>query len=180
MTPDHTPPTPTPSPTMCVRHPDVETALACGRCETPICPRCLVYTPGGTRCPSCAAIGRPKMYILGPLDYARGIATALVAGVALGFAGALLFRPTPAIGLFTLLFALLGGYGAGIAAAEALNLTMGRKRGREVQAIAAATIVIAVVARFVLAGAPIQFALRDISGLLMAVIGISVASGRLR
>ena len=177
MTADRPPPKP---PTMCARHPDVETVLACGRCETPICPRCLVYAPGGTRCPTCAAIGRPAMYILGPLDYARGGVTAIVVGAALGFVGAVLIRPTPAFGLFTLLFAMLGGYGAGVAAAEALNLTMGRKRGREVQWIAAATIVIAVVARFVLAGAPIQFALRDISGLMMAVVGISVASSRLR
>ena len=172
--------TPSAAPTMCARHPDVETGLACGRCGTPICPRCLVYTPAGTRCPTCASIGRPKMYVLAPLDYARGIATALLVGPALGFVGALLFRPTPAIGLFSMLFAVLGGYGAGVAAAEALNVTMGRKRGREVQLIAGATVVLAVVARFILAGAPVEFVVRDILGPLMAVIGISVASSRLR
>ncbi len=165
---------------MCARHPGVETALTCGRCDTPICPRCLVYTPGGTRCPTCAAIGRPKMYILAPLDYVRGVATALVVGSALGFVGALLFRPTASIGLFSLLFAMLGGYGAGVAAGEALNLTMGRKRGRSVQFIAAGTIAVAAVVRIVLVGAPIEFVLRDISGMLMMVVAVSVASSRLR
>ena len=33
----------------CATHPEVETGLSCGRCETLICPRCLVQTPVGTR-----------------------------------------------------------------------------------------------------------------------------------
>lgn len=181
MTFEHSPtPIPDGAPTMCARHPDVETGLACGRCGTPICPRCLVYTPAGTRCPTCAAIGRPKMYVLAPLDYARGVATAIVTGIALGFAGALIFRPTPAIGLFPLLFAILGGYGAGTVVAEALNLATGRKRGREMQIIAGATIVLAALARLVFAGAPWEMAVRDVSGLLMVVVAASIASSRLR
>jgi hypothetical protein len=40
--------------TFCSRHPKVETGLKCGRCGTPICPRCMVYTPVGIRCPDCA------------------------------------------------------------------------------------------------------------------------------
>ncbi|MSQ30801.1 MAG: hypothetical protein EXR64_02080 [Dehalococcoidia bacterium] len=165
---------------MCARHPDVETGLSCGRCGTPICPRCLVYTPAGTRCPTCARIGRPRMYILTPLDYARAVATALVVGVALGFAGAIVFRPTPAIGLLPLLFAFLSGTGAGTAIAEALNVTTGRKRGREMQFIAGGAVVLAAVARLGFAGAPWLMAVRDVSGLLMVVIAVSVASSRLR
>ena len=184
MTAERTPPPPPPEshtpPTMCARHPRVETALACGRCGTPICPRCLVYTPAGTRCPTCAAVGRPRMYVMGPLDYARGVATALVVGVALGFAGAMIFRPTPAIGLFPLLFAVIGGYGTGTAVAEALNLTTSRKRGREMQIIAGAAVILAAVTRLALVGAPWVMVVRDVSGLLMVVIAISVASSRLR
>ena len=41
----------------CARHPSVETTLRCGRCETPICPRCLVHTPVGARCPDCGQSG---------------------------------------------------------------------------------------------------------------------------
>lgn len=38
----------------CARHTKVVTRLRCGRCEAPICPRCTVYTPAGTRCRACA------------------------------------------------------------------------------------------------------------------------------
>jgi hypothetical protein len=39
---------------LCARHPKVETALSCGRCETPGCPKCLVHAEVGLRCPKCA------------------------------------------------------------------------------------------------------------------------------
>jgi hypothetical protein len=39
----------------CARHPQVETMLRCGRCDTPICPRCMVHSGVGIRCPDCAA-----------------------------------------------------------------------------------------------------------------------------
>ncbi|MDA0256830.1 MAG: rhomboid family intramembrane serine protease, partial [Chloroflexi bacterium] len=38
-------------PTVCERHPETETELRCQRCDTPICPRCMVQTPVGFRCP---------------------------------------------------------------------------------------------------------------------------------
>ena len=38
--------------TRCAEHPDVETGLRCGRCETPICPKCMIMTPVGARCES--------------------------------------------------------------------------------------------------------------------------------
>lgn len=40
----------------CPRHPSVPTRLRCSRCGTPICPRCMVETPVGFRCPSCAGL----------------------------------------------------------------------------------------------------------------------------
>jgi hypothetical protein len=38
----------------CAKHPKVVTRLRCGRCETPICPRCTVFSPAGTRCKACS------------------------------------------------------------------------------------------------------------------------------
>ena len=38
----------------CARHTKAVTRLRCGRCEAPICPRCTVHTPAGTRCRACA------------------------------------------------------------------------------------------------------------------------------
>lgn len=180
MTADTTSSAPSPAPTMCARHPDVETGLACGRCETPICPRCLVYTPAGTRCPVCANIGRPKMYTLGALDYAKAIVTALVVGVAIGFASALVFSPSPRVGLFSIGFAVAGGYAVGMAVAEALNLTTSRKRGREMQVFAAAAVVLVLLTRLVVSGVPIDYLVRDISGLMLVAVAVSVASNRLR
>ena len=38
----------------CTRHTKAVTRLRCGRCEAPICPKCTVYTPAGTRCRACS------------------------------------------------------------------------------------------------------------------------------
>ena len=45
----------------CARHPKTETLLRCGRCETPICPRCQIPTPVGMRCRTCARVKRFAM-----------------------------------------------------------------------------------------------------------------------
>ncbi len=38
----------------CAKHTKTITRLRCGRCEAPICPKCIVYTPAGTRCRLCS------------------------------------------------------------------------------------------------------------------------------
>lgn len=38
----------------CYRHPKRATLLSCGRCEKPICDRCVVIGPAGSRCQDCA------------------------------------------------------------------------------------------------------------------------------
>jgi hypothetical protein len=37
----------------CANHPKVETDLTCGRCEKPICTRCMVHMEVGIRCREC-------------------------------------------------------------------------------------------------------------------------------
>lgn len=39
----------------CAKHPKEETSLTCGRCETPICLRCVVHSDVGIRCRQCVA-----------------------------------------------------------------------------------------------------------------------------
>lgn len=65
----------------CGRHPKVVTRLRCGRCETPICPKCMVYTPAGARCRDCsrnkvaarpAGIAHEAGNFLGNLFYSCG------------------------------------------------------------------------------------------------------------
>ena len=38
----------------CAKHTKAITRLRCGRCEAPICPKCTVYSPAGTRCRPCS------------------------------------------------------------------------------------------------------------------------------
>ncbi|MBL8067549.1 MAG: zinc-ribbon domain-containing protein [Armatimonadetes bacterium] len=38
----------------CYRHPKEATNLSCGRCERPICTKCVILGPAGPRCPDCA------------------------------------------------------------------------------------------------------------------------------
>lgn len=38
----------------CAKHTKAVTRLRCGRCEAPICPKCAVYSPAGTRCRACS------------------------------------------------------------------------------------------------------------------------------
>src|ERR671934_474471 len=68
----------------CAAHPQVETYLRCGRCETPICPRCLIQTPVGARCRSCARLRRLPIYDVGPRFLLRGAAGGLIAAIAGG------------------------------------------------------------------------------------------------
>lgn len=38
----------------CYRHPRRSTLLSCGRCEKPICEKCVILGSAGPRCPECA------------------------------------------------------------------------------------------------------------------------------
>jgi len=38
----------------CYRHPKEPTNLSCGRCDKPICTKCVIIGPAGPRCPDCA------------------------------------------------------------------------------------------------------------------------------
>src|SRR5436190_23317684 len=97
----------------CAQHPAVETYLRCVRCDTPICPRCLIQTPVGARCRDCARVRASPPYDVSPRFALRGgaaaLAGALVGGVAVQLAAGLL--PFGLLGL--LLFGVL--YGMGVA-----------------------------------------------------------------
>jgi hypothetical protein len=110
----------------CARHPHTETVLRCGRCETPICPRCLVATPVGARCPTCAGVKRFSM-LLKPIDLVRGIGFGLAAAAI----GTLVLSFIPFLGVL--------GYAAlGFGVGEAVSVGANRKRVRELPPIAVA------------------------------------------
>ena len=64
----------------CAKHVKAVTRLRCGRCEAPICPKCTVYTPAGTRCRPCAK-NKIALRPAGVLHSAVGIAANAAPGV---------------------------------------------------------------------------------------------------
>jgi len=127
-----------PATVYCARHPSVETVLRCGRCETPICPRCSIPTPVGMRCRECAQVRRPPMYDLNGRYLWRALAAALGLVVAGSFVFDLLLGIAGRSILLLAVLYLLAG--AGIA--EALSAVANRKRGPRLQALAAITTVL--------------------------------------
>ena len=67
-----------PLPRRCTNHPDRETYIACGRCERPYCPDCLIQTPAGQRCYECAGVRRD----FAQRNFARRLLQALGASAA--------------------------------------------------------------------------------------------------
>src|SRR3954465_11602507 len=87
-----------PGPWPCPTDSNVETYLRCGRCEKPICPRCLIQTPVGARCRDCAQLRKLPMFQVGPVDYLRGAGGGLAAAIGGGLALTFLQRLVPFVG----------------------------------------------------------------------------------
>jgi hypothetical protein len=121
----------------CARHPDVETYLRCGRCETPICPKCLVYTPVGTRCADCAKVTAVPTYTMTRRAWLLGGLAAVVAAGAIGIVWALLDN--------AFFFTYWGGLAVGFLMAEVVGRATNRKRGWRVMTIAVAGVLLAMV-----------------------------------
>ena len=160
----------------CAAHPSVETELACGKCEKPICPKCLHYTPVGVRCRECANLKRLPQYELSIAYVARGLGAALVVGAVAGAIWGVI--PFGFIGL------LVGG-GAGYMIGESVSIATNRKVGVQVQVLAGAGVVLAFAVRgamlMSLRNWDIEFILlRDIFGYLALALAMVVAVGRLR
>lgn len=167
------------APVYCARHPSTETALTCGRCGVPICPECLVHTPGGIRCPDCAQLRRPPMYEPDVRDLVLAIGVAAVLALPLGFLGSILVPPSRVGGFFLLIIALLAGSGAGAVVAESIQRATG-KRGLTMQLIAIGGIALAALLRLLFSGTAPEDVLRDTVGLFLVAIAAVAAWGRLR
>jgi hypothetical protein len=130
-------PTEEPVAAHCASHPAVETYLRCGRCETPICPRCMIMTPVGARCRGCARLKKLPMFELRPRDYLRG----LLGGASAAAFGAVVLASIPARGFFSWLLMLLLGYVVGQTASRAAN----GKRGNSLAVVAALAVPVGMV-----------------------------------
>lgn len=123
--------------TFCARHPKTETALRCSRCGTPICPRCLIQTPVGARCPTCANVSRVPTLDVSPVFILRGVGAALASGAAAGALWGYAFQGF--LGFFIIFLAISMGW----AVSESVSLATNRKRSVTLQAIAIGGVVLA-------------------------------------
>jgi hypothetical protein len=120
-----------PQPLHCYRHPERETWVRCGRCDQPICTSCAMQGPVGLRCKTCGKPTRDALASLRPSQIAIGTLVAGGVGAAVGYFGA-------QFGWFMIVV----GFFAGTLVAEALDRTVGIKRGPRILAIAIAGIVL--------------------------------------
>jgi hypothetical protein len=137
--------------TYCARHPQVETTLMCGRCGTPICPRCLVQTPVGARCRDCAGIRRIPTGNVSPTYVARGLLAAIGSGAVIGAAWGYISEGTPFVGFFLFFVAL----GIGWAVSEAISGATNHKRGPALQACAVGGVVLTYLVHNLVLGGPL-------------------------
>ncbi len=157
----------------CLRHPNVETELTCGRCEAPICPRCVVFTDVGARCPTCAPTRKLPQFEIGPLYLLRGAAAALATGAGLGAVWGILLPGR--IGFFGLLLAALLGY----LIAEAVGVATNRKSGTPLQIVAAGGVIAAYLTHNVVTGNEL-LPPDDLFGYIAVIVAGAVAISRLR
>ena len=115
-------------PLRCAAHPKTETYLRCGKCEKPICPRCMIHTPVGARCRACAGLRRLPMFDVRPLDLVKGFASAVAASAAGGVV-LMYLTAVPGIGFFGFILMALLGYGVGEAASAAARRRRSRTLG---------------------------------------------------
>jgi hypothetical protein len=109
----------------CYRHPDRETWVRCGRCDRPICTKCAIQGPVGSRCRDCGRLRNDPLTTLSRRQLLLGIGVALAGGTVAGMVGIQL-------GLF--LAIILGPIIGGLVGEAVLRVT-GYKRGTKIRAI---------------------------------------------
>lgn len=155
----------------CKRHPRTETNLFCGKCGDPICPKCLVQTPVGARCPACAGLSRVPTYQVSGKYYLRAVGAAIGLAIACGVIWGLVRTYVPFFYLGWLI-----GPAAGFAIGEGITLSVNRKAGRKLALIGGAAVFCAyLIATFTFWSG--HFSLMDI---LAVTLGIFVSVSRLR
>ena len=121
----------------CATHPQVETTLSCSKCGKPICPKCMVQTPVGARCPQCARLYKLPTFRVSTRHLLIATGTGLVISVACGFLWGLI---ASLLNFFYLNLLLAAGFGFAIG--EVISLSVNRKRGLMLAVIAGFAVVI--------------------------------------
>ena len=159
-------------PVVCVRHPDADTRLTCGKCGDPICTRCMIQAPVGIRCPNCVTYEfNPAAQVKSTTMFkasAVGIGTGFGIGLLWGIIGPLV----PFIGYAIFLISAGAGYLVGLAVSTAAN----HSRARDLQWPAAGGAVVA----FGVASLFMPVLVGNVFGLLSGAIGVAIAISRVR
>ena len=162
----------------CATHPDVETNLRCGKCGKPICPKCLVQTPVGARCPECAGLYKLPTFHVTTQYYLRAIGAGLGMAIGCGIIWGLV------MGLVSFFYLnLLLASGVGYAIGEVISLSVNRKRGTRLAIVAGIAVVISyLVNTFSPWGPPFIpiNIIRLVFNLVALALGIFIAVTRLR
>src|SRR5262245_27362887 len=124
----------------CYRHPTTETWLRCGRCDRPICTKCSVQGPVGSRCKECGRLKNDPLETFTPRQLLLAVLTSIVAGGVAGYIGG-------SIGYFGIFVSFF----AGGLVAEAVTRVIGYKRG---------PVMLAILFGGILAGAALGLALQ--------------------
>ncbi len=159
----------------CATHPEIETNLKCGKCGKPICPKCMVQTLVGARCPDCARLYKLPTYRVSTKYYMRAVGTALGMAIVCGVVWGLIGSFIPFLFLNLLLAA-----GAGYAIGEVVSLSVNRKRGTGLATIAGIAVAISYLVSLLLPwGLPFGLSFHFLD-LLALALGIYFAVSRLR
>jgi hypothetical protein len=142
--------------TQCTRHPETQTALRCSRCETPICPRCMIQTPVGARCPDCAKVNRSPVYTVRGQYLARAIAAGIGGGFVMGTIWGFASQNVVGLAYGGLSFmSLLLGVALGYAFTRLMDFATRRKRGPVIVACAMGGIVLATLIQIGMVDGPV-------------------------
>jgi len=97
----------------------VPTGLTCATCGTPICPKCMVVTPVGMKCPNCGRGKGSALFQVRPERFALAGITALAFGAISTIIGF--------VGFFAYFIAIPYGYFAGTTIMKAAGMKRGLK-----------------------------------------------------
>jgi hypothetical protein len=158
----------------CAYHPDVETNLRCGKCDKPICPKCMVQTPVGARCPDCAKLYKLPTYRVSTRYYLMAAGVALGMAIVCGAAWGAIEWLVPSFYI-----SLLLAPGAGYAIGEVVSRSVNRKRGTGLAVVGSMAVAVSYAFTFFFPGViPSGFFI--IYQLIALALGIFIVVSRLR
>ncbi len=152
----------------CSYHPDVDTNLACSNCGKPICPKEMVYTPAGIKCPDCARPARGMRARGKPRDWAF----AALAGVAMAVGGGIVLGEFLS---FVRFFSFIVVLGFGLLTGEVISRAARHNTGLYYQLVAALSVVLGLFVS-VLVSRSMNFLILILGG----AFGVAAAVARLR